>query len=330
VTNRGSGDFSEIPVVEVGALFSDDEAGARHVAAQIRTASVQAGFFCVRGHNVSQDLMDAVYLAAKYFFVLPEERKLAIRVTPESAHRGYMPFAQTKQPGVKRADLKESFNFAYPFTPEHPAMASGHPLIGLNQWPNGEATWRRVVERYYAQVFELGQRILGGFALALDLPRDFFRGMYRHPLVRTRLLHYPPQPPSDDDDQFGAAAHTDYGTITILWQDDVGGLQVRNRAGRWIDAPPIPGTFVINIGDMLELWSNNLFVSTPHRVINRSGRERYSIATFYDPDFDVRVECLPNCSSQQNPPRHAPLVAGDYIVSRYDGSYAYRQPAKAW
>ena len=128
----------------------------------------------------------------------------------------------------------------------------------------------------------------------------------------------------------GAAEHTDYGTITILWQDDVGGLQVKNRDGRWIDAPCIEDAFIINIGDMLELWSNDLFVSTPHRVINRSGSERYSIPVFYDPDYDARVECLPNCSSADNAPKHAPMVAGDYILSRYDGTYAYRQPTKAW
>jgi isopenicillin N synthase-like dioxygenase len=105
---------------------------------------------------------------------------------------------------------------------------------------------------------------------------------------------------------------------------------VKNRAGQWIDAPYVEGTFVVNIGDMLARWSNNLFVSTPHRVINTSGRERYSIPVFYDPDFEVKVECLPNCSSAENPPKYPPIVAGEYITSRYDGSYAYRQPAKAW
>jgi len=149
-------------------------------------------------------------------------------------------------------------------------------------------------------------------------------------LVRARLIHYPPQHENPSDGQFGAAAHTDYGTITVLWQDDVGGLQVRNRDGDWIDAPPIEGTFVINIGDMLERWSNNLFVSTPHRVVNASGRERYSIPVFYDPDYDVTVECLPNCSSNDNPQRHDPINAGEYITARYDGSYAYRQPSKRW
>jgi isopenicillin N synthase-like dioxygenase len=325
-----AGSFESIPIIDVAPLFSGDAQARRQVAQAVRTASVQVGFFYVRGHNVSEDLMRATYLAAKYFFALPESVKRAIVVHGKSAHRGYMPFAQTKQPGVKRADLKESFNFAYPFTPEHPAMKSGHTLVGLNQWPAGETVWRSVLEKYYREVFELGQRILTAFAIALDMAPDFFRGLYRHPLVRARLLHYPPQHESADEGQYGAAEHTDYGTITILWQDDVGGLQVKNRAGRWIDAPPIDGAFVINIGDMLELWSNDLFVSTRHRVINKSGRERYSIPVFYDPDYDARVECLPNCSSADNPPKHAPMVAGEYILSRYDGTYAYRQPAKAW
>ncbi|MGQ0655676.1 MAG: isopenicillin N synthase family dioxygenase [Betaproteobacteria bacterium] len=324
------GNFESIPVIDVAPLFDGGEAGRRKVAQEIRAAAVQVGFFYVRGHNVGEDLMRATYMAAKYFFGLPEEAKRAIVVNERSAHRGYMPFAQTKQPGVKRADLKESFNFAYPFTPEHPAMKSGHALVGLNQWPAGETVFRAVLEKYYREVFELGQRILSGFAVALDLAPGFFRPLYRYPLVRARLLHYPPQQESPEDGQFGAAQHTDYGTITILWQDDVGGLQVRTRAGKWIDAPYIDGTFVINIGDMLQLWSNDLFVSTPHRVLNRSGRERYSIPVFYDPDYDAKVECLPNCSSASNPPKHAPLLAGEYILSRYDGSYAYRQPAKAW
>lgn len=318
-----------IPVIDVGALFADDQAAALAVAEEIRDAAVHTGFFYVSGHNVPRETIDATYMAAKYFFDLPDEAKQAIKVTPASAHRGYMPFAQTRQPGVRRADLKESFNFAFPFTPDHPAMQSGHPLIGENQWPAGEPAWRRIVEGYYRQVFELGQRILGGVALSLGMPRGFFRERYRYPLVRTRLLHYPAQQ-ADTEDQYGAAAHTDYGTITVLWQDEVGGLQVRMRDGRWVDAPPIEGTFVINIGDMLQIWSNDLFVSTPHRVVNRSGRERFSIATFYDPDYDVKVECLPNCSSAANPPRHEPLIAGDYIVARYDGSYAYRQPTQSW
>ena len=318
-------DFDSIPVIDIAPLYQPDLAGARAVAAAIRRASIEAGFFYVKGHTVPPDLLRATLMAAKYFFAQPESAKRAISVN--QAHRGYVPFAQTTLGRQYKADLKESFNFAYPFTPDDPEVKAGKPLIGVNQWPEGEEAWRGIVEDYYAQVFEAGQRVLEGFALALDAPRDFFRGLYQKPLVRTRLLHYPPQPEGAEGDQFGAAPHTDWGCMTVLWQDNVGGLQVKNRAGAWIDAPYIDGSFVVNIGDMLARWSNDLFVSTPHRVVNASGRERYSIPMFYDPDFDTVVECLPNCSSAANPPKYPRTIAGQYITRKYDEAYAYRKPA---
>jgi isopenicillin N synthase-like dioxygenase len=314
--------FRRIPVIDVSALEGPDDAAARRVAEEIRRASIEVGFFYVSRHGVPRDLVRATLMAAKYFFLLPEATRRAIAVN--GAHRGYVPFAQTTQPGRERPDLKESFNFAYPFSESELEEFAGLALIGRNQWPAGETAWRGVLEDYYRAVFGLGQRILEAFAIALRIERDFFRGRYRHPLVRARLLHYPPQPP-DDEAQFGAAEHTDYGAITMLWQDDAGGLQVQNRAGEWIDAPPIDETFVINIGDMMARWSNDLFVSTPHRVINRSGRERYSIPVFFDPDYETTVDCLPNCASAQNPARYPPIVAGDYITARYDGTYSYRR-----
>ena len=318
--------FNKVPVIDVSPLFSSDTVQIAGVAEQIRQASVEIGFFYVKAHNISPELLDAVQVASKYFFSLPESLKRSILVN--EAHRGYVPFAQTTQPGRKFADLKESFNFAFPFTAGDPLVSEGKTLIGLNQWPEGELAWRRILERYYLEIFELGQKILEAFALTLKLPTNFFRERYKSPLVRARLLHYPPHDPTHAEEQFGAAEHTDYGAITILWQDEVGGLQVKNRSGQWIEAVPITNTFVINIGDMLERWSNHLFVSTPHRVMNRSGRERYSIPVFYDPDYDAIISCLPNCASSENPAQYPPIVAGDYITSRYDGTYAYRQNKK--
>ncbi|MFO1080386.1 MAG: 2-oxoglutarate and iron-dependent oxygenase domain-containing protein [Reyranellaceae bacterium] len=317
-------EFKEVPVIDVGALFDGSEAAARRVAAEIRRASIEVGFFYVRGHNVPRDLLRALLMGAKYFFAQPEAHKRQIQVN--AAHRGYVPFAQTTLGRAYKPDLKESLNFAFPFRADDPYVQEGRPLIGLNQWPAGEPELRAIAEDYYSSVFELGQRLLEGFALALDIERGFFRDLYRHPLVRARLIHYPPQTAAGEG-QFGAAPHTDWGCITVLWQDDVGGLQVRNRAGQWIDAPPIDGTFVINIGDMLERWSNDLFVSTPHRVVNASGRERFSIPVFYDPDFETVVECLPNCSGPDNPPKYGRTVAGEYITAQYDKAYAYRQRA---
>jgi len=323
------GRFQSVPIIDVGPLFNDtgngpDEA-ARAVAAEIRRASVEVGFFYVRGHNVPSRLLKDMLATAKRYFGRPEAEKRRIQVN--KAHRGYVPFAQTTLGRAYKPDLKESLNFAFPFQAGDPYLEGGKPLIGLNQWPDDEPELRRIAETYYDAVFELGQRLLEGFALALDIDRSFFRSLYRHPLVRARLIHYPSQADASAEGQFGAAPHTDWGCITVLWQDDVGGLQVRNRAGQWIDAPPIEDTFVINIGDMLERWSNDLFVSTPHRVVNASGRERYSIPVFYDPDFETIVECLPGCSGLDNPPKHPRTVAGEYIAEQYDKSYAYRQKA---
>ncbi len=322
---KNAPDFTSIPVIDISPLYGDDLAGARAVAADIRRASVEAGFFYIRGHHMPPDLMRATLMASKFFFSRPDAEKRAIQVN--GAHRGYVPFAQTTLGRQYKADLKESFNFAFPFAADDPDVVAGKPLIGVNQWPQGEEVWRSVLEDYYRTLFEVGQRVLEGFALALDAPRTYFRDLYKRPLVRTRLLHYPPQPEGSGEDQFGAAPHTDWGCMTLLWQDQVGGLQVRNRAGQWIDAPYIEGTFVVNIGDMLERWSNDLFVSTPHRVVNASGRERYSIPMFYDPDFDTAVECLPNCSGPGNPPKYPRTVAGEYITAKYDEAYAYRKKA---
>ncbi|MFC4275467.1 isopenicillin N synthase family dioxygenase [Achromobacter aloeverae] len=323
-----SDDFGSIPIVDIRPLFdARDHEGALRVAHNIRKAAVEVGFFYIANHNVPADLVRAAYMCAKYFFRLPDEIKNSIAIN--GAHRGYVAFKQTVLEGARIADLKESFNFAYPFTPEHPEVLAGKPLVGLNQWLPNEATWRSILEDYYQHVFEAGQRVLEGIALSLDLKRDYFRSMYKHPLVRARLLHYPPQPPEAAAGQYGAAPHTDFGCITILWQDEVGGLQVRNRSGEWVPAPYIDGTFVVNIGDMLARWSNDLFVSTPHRVVNASGQERFSIPVFYDPDFDTTVECLPNCATADMPPKYDPIVAGDYITAKYDASYSYRQKKPA-
>ena len=164
---------------------------------------------------------------------------------------------------------------------------------------------------------------------ALDLPATALDRYFERPTTFLRLLHYPPQPPDASDEQFGSAPHTDYGIITLVAQDDSGGLQVRPRGGEWIDAPPISGTFVLNVADMLARWTNDHFVSTPHRVVNRSGGDRYSIPYFFDTDMDAVIECLPTCTGPGNPPRYPPERYGDYLMNRLDRNYAYRQAEMA-
>jgi isopenicillin N synthase-like dioxygenase len=166
-------------------------------------------------------------------------------------------------------------------------------------------------------------------ARSLGIAEDFFTPRYKKPLQRTQILYYPPQDPQADALQFGVAPHTDYGCITLLWQDDNGGLQVRERATRsWIEAPPIPGTFVINVGDLLARWTNDRFSSTPHRVINRSGKERFSIATFYDPDFATVVDPR-DLDAATADGRYEPVRAGEHILRRFDDSFGYRKKLAA-
>jgi isopenicillin N synthase-like dioxygenase len=166
--------------------------------------------------------------------------------------------------------------------------------------------------------------VLRAVAMSLGLPAGFFAERYRKPLARGSLIYYPPQPPDLGRDQFGVSAHTDYGCITFVCQDDSGGLQVRNRAGEWIAAPPLAGTLVVNIGDLLARWTNDLFRSTPHRVVNTSGRARYSLAVFYDPDFDAEVSAIASCVAPGEPPRYPPTTCGAHVLSRFKAAFAYR------
>jgi isopenicillin N synthase-like dioxygenase len=175
---------------------------------------------------------------------------------------------------------------------------------------------REAAEPYFDETLQLGKRLLRVFAVSLALPEEFFLRYCRKPMVQTRLFHYPPEQVRDER-SFGVAPHSDYGMITLLTQDPIGGLELRTRDGEWIGAPYIPGTFVINLGDMFKVWTNDIYVSNLHRVVNRTGRERYSIPTFFNLDYDAPVACLPSCQSEQNPPRHAPIKSGDYLVGRF-------------
>jgi len=186
---------------------------------------------------------------------------------------------------------------------------------------------KAALDRYYAAVSAAGAKLLRAVALALELPENFFVARYAKPLSRGSVIYYPPQPPQLGAEQFGVSAHSDYGCLTILSQDSTGGLQVRNRAGEWIAAPPVADTFVINIGDLLARWTNDLFVSTPHRVVNTSGRARQSIALFHDPHYDTVIETLPTCLAPGETPRYAPTTCGEYVKGRFDAAFAYRKKA---
>lgn len=199
-------------------------------------------------------------------------------------------------------------------------------MAGKNLWPTSVPAFTPAITTYYGAVLQLARRLIRVFAVALNLSEDFFDGMFSPPGAFANLVHYPPQPPTDPS--IGISPHTDYECLTILCQSSQAGLQVLNPRGEWIAAPPIPGTFVVNIGDMLQRWSNNLFVSTAHRVINITGEERYSIPLFLGPNYDTMIAPLPTCLSAERPALYEPVQAGKYVFDRL-AEARYRSDEKA-
>jgi isopenicillin N synthase-like dioxygenase len=319
--------IDRIPVIDLAPFRAGTAAGKQQVAKDIRDAAEGLGFLYFKNHGVPAEIVEAAFATGRRFFDLPVEAKLEVKVN--KAHRGYIPFKNAVYSEDLKPNLNESFLMGLDLPADDPDVRAGVPMHGPNQWPSALPGLRPALEAYFNALGELGQLTLRAFALALDLDEHFFEARFTKPMPFIRLLHYPPQIGPRPDNEFGAAAHTDYGFVTILAQDDVGGLQVKRRGGGWIDATSLPGTFVVNIADMLMRWTNDRWVSTPHRVINASGRERYSLPFFYDPTYHTLVSCLESCQGPGHPAKYPPITWGDYLTQRFDQTYAYRKEAKA-
>ncbi|WP_142850820.1 isopenicillin N synthase family oxygenase [Telmatospirillum sp. J64-1] len=310
----------EVPVLDLAPLTHggpiDD------LAKQLDRACREIGFFYVYNHGVDESVFNNVFEATRRYFALPEDVRQGHLMHPIH-RRGFMPQGINQHPGYV-ADLKESYEIGVDLPPDDPDVLAGLPLHAPNQWPDDLPWLRDASEAYFDQTKALGERLLKLIAKALDLDEGFFLQYTKKPMVQMRLFHYPPQPAVSPDNAFGVAPHTDYGMITLLAQDPIGGLELRKRDGEWIAAPYIEGTLVVNIGDLFQRWTNDLYVSNPHRVVNRTGKERYSIPMFYNLDYDAPVSCLPTCCSADNPPRHAPIKSGDYLVQRFRTVQKYK------
>jgi isopenicillin N synthase-like dioxygenase len=265
-----------------------------------------------------------VFEASRRFHAQPRAAKDAIAMN--RFHRGYMApktsiIETSSVAKVTRPNDSESFMLMHEVPPGDPRH--GRPLDGPNLWPDLPG-FREAVEAYERAMHAFCLRLLTPLGLALGLPRDWFQPHFRQPTTFLRLLQYPPHAKDAPDDAFGSAPHTDYGFITILCQDKQGGLEVRRRDGTWLAAPPIDGTWVVNVADMLSRWTNGRWQSTPHRVKNLSGGDRYSCPYFFDMSMDSIVEVLPTCQ----PAKYPAVRYGDYLIERLDKNYAYRkQPA---
>lgn len=295
------------------------------LAAQLDAAFSTIGFCYFSEIGVDPALVAGVFEASRRFHAQPRAAKDAIAMN--RFHRGYMApktsiIETSSVARVTRPNDSESFMLMHEVAPDDPRY--GRPLDGPNLWPDLEG-FRAPVEAYERAMHAFCLRLLRPMALALGLPEAFFAPYFEQPTTFLRLLHYPPQAPDAPEDAFGSAPHTDYGFITILAQDAQGGLEVRRRDGTWLQAHPLPGTWVVNVADMLSRWTNERWQSTPHRVKNLSGGDRYSCPYFFDMAMDSEVSVLPTCQSAANPPRFPPVRYGDYLMERLDRNYAYRK-----
>lgn len=313
-----SGDKSRLPVIDISALASGDDFDLSRVADQISQACALSGFFYVRGHGIPDQVISDLRATSRKFFALTGAQKRATAINQHN--RGYLGPGEARMSGAKKTDLKEVFFWGRDLPEDDPDLLAGIPLCGPNQWPDAPENFREHVLAYADVVRGAGDLLLQVFAVSLGGPKDFFLPRYERPMLRGQLIHYPPLPDDADADQFGVAPHTDFGCITLLLQETAG-LEVLLRDGNWVEAPPIDGTLVINIGDLLERWSNNRLPSTRHRVRNMSRDGRYSIAMFYDPSPRALVD--PRDLGATDCQDYPPVEAADYVLGRNKRAFAH-------
>ncbi|ALF56102.1 iron oxidase [Nostoc piscinale CENA21] len=277
----------QVPIIDINALVSQTSKSYSVMAEQIRQACQDYGFFYIVGHGVDEQLQKQLENLSQQFFAQDEDTKLQIRMSlGGKAWRGYFPVGNELTSG--KPDLKEGIYFGAELEDNHPLVKAGTLMHGRNLFPSNIPQLRETVLEYMHLMTQLGHRLMAGIALSLGLEESYFADRYtQDPLILFRIFNYPPN--SSSQSQWGVGEHTDYGVLTILKQDNIGGLQVKSKSG-WIDAPPIPNSFVCNIGDMLDRMTQGLYRSTPHRVRNLSTSNRLSFPFFFDPNFNVEVK----------------------------------------
>ncbi len=314
-------EFSEIPVIDITGLTdvpSDD------LVAQFRKAYGETGFGYITGHGIDQALIDSVFAASAAFHALPADQKQAFAL--DSGHRGYIAINTSTDVNSAHAEVtKPNQSASLMMLREDTAHDPDVYLSGPNQWPDLDG-FRDLMLRYKTEMSDLGRRLMRLAVLAAGAdPEPVLRDGFATPTTWLRLLHYRPTDPLGPDDLFGSAPHNDFGCLTLLAQDGIGGLQVKTPAGNWVDAPKIEGSFVVNVGDMLHRMSNGRLLSTPHRVINRSGRERYSVPFFFDPHVSYDIAPMPGTGT----PHYAPINFGDFLRGELEAGYDAHKDAKS-
>ncbi|KAF7422305.1 hypothetical protein PC9H_010461 [Pleurotus ostreatus] len=321
--------FENIPIIDISDARSTEPSKRYALAMEIRKACMEVGFFYVKGHGISQSIIDNAVSELHNFFSLPLESKMKLENKKSPNFKGYSPLLSGNNDPNNRGDLQEGFEFGWEdlqLSVDEAREVDG-VMAGANAWPHEDLpsfqSLRLVFRALSHAAVDVGKSLFPLFALALDLSEDFFDDKTKHSAALMRMLHYPPQLSAEGDRVIGIGAHTEYCFTILLQEPEKMALQVQNTKQQWIDAPPIDGTLVINLGDQFARWTNDVFKSTVHRAINRSGRERYSIPLFFGTDYHVRLEPISSCVSPDRPSRYEVITAGEYVKSRLAATYGH-------
>lgn len=312
--------MNSLPLISVAGLDSPDPEVRADTARQLGAACREVGFFYVVDHGIPEAVMAGVFANAKRIFSLPLAQKQSMSIKLSPHNRGYVAMSDEKLNPEAGTDMKEAFNIGTDFPADHPDVLAGKPFRGVNFWPDIPG-WREEVLGYFDACLNLGRLIHKGFAMDLGLDEGFFSPHLDSPIATLRMLRYPPSAGQVARADGGAGTHTDYGNITLLATDEVAGLQVLTRQGEWMEAPHVPGAFVCNIGDCLMRWSNDTYVSTPHRV-RPPEQERYSVAFFLEVDPDSVID--PRDMHPDVSPKYQPISCADYLTARLNATYEHR------
>ncbi len=317
-----------IPVIDLGDYLAGQPGGMERAAEELRYAAENVGFFYVSHHGVPQALLDAAFAASQRFHALPLDTKMAVKINNNNI--GYLPMAgslgasSTVHKNTK-PNLNESLFITHDRPADHPDVLAGKPLRSGNQWPPDADAIRQDMVAYFKAVHGLADKLTELFAVSLGLPAGWFNEFFANESNATmRFLHYPPHEVIEEN-QFGTAPHTDNSFLTILARTEVPGLAVRLPNQKWFIPPLIPGTFLVNLGNILRRWSNNTYLSTPHGVINDSGVDRYSIAFFHNPNPQAVITPVPSRVTAEHPAEFEPERYLDLALAFYRANYVHQK-----
>lgn len=308
-------DFDSLPEIDLSPLWNGEDHAIEQVAREVQEVFTTVGMAYLVNHGVPTSMIRDVFAAARAFHALPMESKMDIKMN--SSFRGYAP--------LQKASENDAFVMIFDAPEDHAVQGNAAFFSGPNQWPDGLPEFRGVVEAYRDHMLQLSRNLLHVFSVALGLPPNALDQFTENPTYVLRLQRYPVNSSNPDAGTFGLAPHTDYGIFTMVAQSETEGLEVMTADGEWLNIPYHPDTFILNSGDALKRWSNDIYLSNPHRVVNRSKTERYSVPFFFEPDMCAELAVLDNFVSAENAAKYSPIMYADYVVGRLEADFGPRE-----